>query len=283
LNYRHAYHAGNFADVMKHALLARMLVHLKAKDTAFRVIDVHGGAGIYDLADDKFNGAGEARRGIGRMEEALFAPAIEELLAPYRAAIAAARVVKGKSAYPGSPWIVRNLMREQDRLIAAELHEPTFQKLQAAIARDERSTALNIDGKHALRANIPPKERRGLVLIDPPFESRDEFQNAGDMLMDGLAKWPTGMFALWYPIKDGRVADAFAGGLMEGGLKRALRLEITVDEIGPDKALASCGLIIANPPWMLGAEAKLLLPALAERLAIKGRASYRCEALLPDG
>ncbi len=283
MNYRHAYHAGNFADVMKHVLLARMLVHLKAKDTPFRVIDVHGGAGIYDLADDKFNGAGEARRGIGRIEDAVFAPDIEALMAPYRAALSACRVVKGKAFYPGSPWIARHLMRDQDRLIAAELHEPTFQKLQAALARDERSTALNIDGKHALRSNIPPKERRGLVLLDPPFESRDEFQNAGDMLMDGLAKWPTGMFALWYPIKDNRVADAFAAGLLEGGLKRALRLEITVDEIGPDKPMASCGLIIANPPWMLADEAKLILPALATRLAIKGQASYRCEKLLPDG
>jgi 23S rRNA (adenine2030-N6)-methyltransferase len=283
LNYRHAYHAGNFADVMKHVLLARMLVHLKAKDTPFRVIDVHGGAGVYDLADDKFNGAGEAKRGIGRIDDVPFQPDVEVLLEPYRAVLAACRVVKGKSVYPGSPWIARHMMRDQDRLIAAELHEPTFQKLQAALARDERSTALQIDGKHALRSNIPPKERRGLVLIDPPFESRDEFQNAGDMLMDGLAKWPTGIFALWYPIKDARVADAFAAGLLEGGLKRALRLEITVDEIAPDKPMAACGLIIANPPWMLADEAKLLLPALAERLAIKGRASYRCEKLLPDG
>lgn len=283
MNYRHGFHAGNFADVLKHVVLMRILTHLNAKDKPWRVVDSHAGAGRYDLGSEEALRTHEWRDGVARLEQAPLAPAVEELLEPWRAALAAARERFGADAYPGSPWLCRHAMRADDRLIAAELHEHTFRKLSHALGRDERCKALAIDGWNALRGNVPPKERRGLVLIDPPFEEKDEFETLAAEFIPAHRKWPTGIYALWYPIKDARAVERLLDSILEAGIGRLLRLEIDIDRPEAAEGLSATGLIVVNPPWLLAQEAKILLPALSERLAQGPRPRYRCEAIRPDG
>jgi 23S rRNA (adenine2030-N6)-methyltransferase len=283
MNYRHGFHAGNFADVLKHAVLSRILLHLAAKEKPFRVLDTHAGAGLYDLAGDEAQRTHEWRDGIARLEQAPLSGPAEALLAPWRAALAACRATHGPSAYPGSPWLARHALRPQDRLIAAELHPPTFARLDAALSRDSRCKALALDGWTALRANVPPKERRGLVLIDPPFEERDEFATLAREFVAAHRKWPTGIYALWYPAKDRRAADGLLDDIVEAGIGRLLVLELKVDRPEAAGGLGETGLLIVNPPWQLAAEAAILLPTLVERLAQGTAPRYRCESIRPDG
>ena len=283
MNYRHGFHAGNFADILKHVMQMRILTHLNAKDKPYRVIDTHAGAGRYDLGSDEALRTHEWRDGVARLDQAPLAPAVEELLAPWRKAVAAARALYGANAYPGSPWLCRQAMRADDRLIAAELHENTYRKLVEAIGRDSRCKALAIDGWVALGANVPPKERRGLVLIDPPFEEKDEFATLAGAFIAAWRKWPTGTYALWYPIKDRHAVDRLIESIGEAGIGRLLRLEIDVDRPEAAGGLGATGLLVVNPPWLLAQEAEILLPALCERLAQGPRPRYRCEAIRPDG
>jgi 23S rRNA (adenine2030-N6)-methyltransferase len=281
LNYRHSFHAGNFADVMKHVLLSRILAHLNAKDSAYRVIDLHGGAGIYDLGSGDAERTGEWRQGIALFEAEAFSPEIELLLTPYRSALAEARALHGPMAYPGSPLIARFLTRHQDVVLANEKHPETCRLLRAALAVDPRCKVLELDASVALRANVPPRERRGLVLSDPPFERHDEFAVLVKDIAAAHAKWPTGQMAIWYPLKDPGLAGNFITALVTSGVTRLLRLELTVHD--QPTGMGSCGLLVINPPWRLADEAAILLPALAARLATGPRSSYRCEAILPDG
>lgn len=283
MNYRHGFHAGNFADILKHVMLMRILTHLNGKDKPYRIIDTHAGAGRYDLGSDEALRTHEWRDGVARLDQSLLAPAVEELLAPWRKAVAAARTLYGADAYPGSPWLCRQAMRADDRLIAAELHENTYRKLLQAIGSDSRCKALAIDGWVALGANVPPKERRGLVLIDPPFEEKDEFATLASAFIAAWHKWPTGTYALWYPIKDRRAVDRLIEVIDEAGIGRLLRLEIDVDRPEAAGGLGATGLLVVNPPWLLAQEAEILLPALCERLAQGPRPRYRCEAIRPDG
>src|SRR5947209_7834196 len=174
MNYRHAFHAGNFADVIKHAVLARIIAHLKEKPAAFRVIDTHAGAGVYDLAGPEAARTGEWREGIGRLMAAKLAPAVRELLAPYLDAIAAFNPGETLKAYPGSPALAQYWLRPQDRLIACEREAAEARALAARMRGDNRIRTVTIDGYTALNAYVPPKKRRGLVLIDPPFEQPNE-------------------------------------------------------------------------------------------------------------
>jgi 23S rRNA (adenine2030-N6)-methyltransferase len=277
MNYRHGYHAGNFADVMKHVLLTRILAHLLKKETSFRILDTHAGIGLYDLASEEAERTGEWQGGIGRMEEP-FTDAVEVLLAPYREAVAAARQ-DNAMAYPGSPLICRSLLRRQDRAILVERHPQDAARLIRLFARDRRFRALELDGWIALHAMIPPKERRGLVLIDPPYEEPGELARLGRELVRAQRKWQTGIFAGWYPIKDPADADEFAAGLATEISAEVLRLELMVDAPTDPARLNGCGLLVVNPPWRLAEEAEVLLPALAERLARDAVAGFRCERL----
>lgn len=283
MNYRHGFHAGNFADVLKHAVLMRVLTYLKQKDAAFRVIDTHGGAGLYDLADGEAERTLEARDGIVRIDRSPLAPEVETLLAPWREALAAARATHGDSAYPGSPWLARHALREQDRMVAAELHPQTFERLVGALGRDRRCKALAIDGWHALRGSVPPQERRGLVLIDPPFEKTDEFATMAAEVIAAHRKWPTGIYAIWYPQKDAHAAAVFIDSLLGAGIGKLLRLSLDVDRPAQAGGLSATGMLVINPPWTLAGEMSVLLPALAGRLAQGPRPRYAVEPIRPDG
>ncbi|MBI2718785.1 MAG: 23S rRNA (adenine(2030)-N(6))-methyltransferase RlmJ [Rhizobiales bacterium] len=185
MNYRHAYHAGNHADVLKHVVLTRILVYLTRKNKPFRVIDAHAGIGVYDLDGSEAQKTGEWQGGIARLAEA-FSPAVESLLKPYRDCLAALNPAGGYQRYPGSPWLAAQLMREGDRLVANELHPDDRALLEACFAADPRVTVTGVDAEICIRSQLPPPERRGLVLIDPPYEQKAEAERALAMLAQGL-------------------------------------------------------------------------------------------------
>jgi 23S rRNA (adenine2030-N6)-methyltransferase len=278
VNYRHAFHAGNFADVLKHATLAWIISYLQQKPGAIRVIETHAGAGIYDLAASAAARTGEWRDGIGKLDELLGAEA-ENFLAPYRAALAALRAGHGPHSYPGSPLFCQQLLRADDRYIGAELHGETNWQLNTLLKRDQRFKIILRDGWEVLRANIPPKERRGLVLIDPAFEAADEWERLTAQVIAAARKWPTGCFMVWYPLKNPRQSDELAHAVADAGIASAIRLELIVDDLATAEKLAGCGLLVINPPWTLRSEADPMLAALAARLARSARAGFRCEVI----
>ena len=281
MNYRHAFHAGNFADVVKHAVLARILVHLAGKPAAFRVIDTHAGAGLYDLAGAEASRTGEWRDGIGRLAAAELAPQVRELIAPYLDVVTGFNRGTPIITYPGSPALARALLRRQDRLTACELEPGAARTLADQLGGDLRIKVIAIDGWTALKAYVPPKERRGLVLIDPAFEQPDEFTRLADALIAAHRKWPTGIYQLWYPIKDRREGEAFARRLADSGIPKILRVEVEVAPIDPER-LNGSGLVIVNPPWTLERELKILLPALMSVLARTGKGDVRIDWLVRE-
>jgi 23S rRNA (adenine2030-N6)-methyltransferase len=281
MNYRHAFHAGNFADVVKHAVLARIVAYLTEKPAAFRVIDTHAGAGLYDLSGEEANRTGEWREGIGRLTAAaptLAAP-VQDLLAPYLDAVASFRD-GGAHVYPGSPALVQAWLRPQDRLVVCEKEPKAAQALAARMQGDRRVKALALDGYVALNAQVPPPERRGLVLIDPPFEQPDEFDTLAQALAGAHRKWATGTFMIWYPIKDARLNDAFARKLSRLEIPKVLRAELSLPP-RPDGKLGGSGLIIVNPPWTLHGELEALLLALATVLGAAPHGGTRLDWLTP--
>jgi 23S rRNA (adenine2030-N6)-methyltransferase len=279
MNYRHGFHAGNFADVVKHATLARIVVHLRTKAGPFRVIDTHAGAGLYDLAGPEASRTGEWRNGIERLlqAKASFTPQVRDLLAPYLDAVAGFNAADSLTVYPGSPLLLRAWLRAQDRLIACEL-EPAAAKALAEHLTGARAKALAIDGWTALTAYVPPKERRGLVLIDPPFEAADDFARMPAALAEAQRKWATGIYLLWYPIKDRGGPDKLAKRLARMGIAKILRAELTLPPPPDPGRLNGCGLIVVNPPWTLEADLAILLPALAACLG-QGKGGFRLDWL----
>jgi 23S rRNA (adenine2030-N6)-methyltransferase len=279
MNYRHAFHAGSFADVLKHAVLARILVHLRAKPAAFRVIDTHAGAGRYDLTGPEASRGGEWRDGIGRLLDAAIGEEARALLAPYLDAVAACNGGGRLATYPGSPALVRALLRPQDRLIACELEPVAAAALARYLARDVRCKAVAIDGWTALSAYVPPKERRGLVLVDPPFEETSEFPRLAQGMEAAHRKWPNGTYLLWYPIKERDAPDVLARRLRRSGMAKILRAELSVPVPRGSGRLGACGLIVVNPPWTLAGELEILLPELAAALAGERGGTHRVDWL----
>jgi len=278
MNYRHAFHAGNFADVHKHSVLVRILVHLRRKPAAFRVIDTHAGAGRYDLLAPEPSRSGEWHDGIERVWEARrqqHGP--DALLAPYLAAVVALNPDGRLRIYPGSPLIVKYLLRPQDRLIACELEPRSAAALAAALRGDARAKAVAIDGWTALGAYVPPKERRGLVLIDPPFEDGADFMHLSSALAAAYRKWPTGIYLMWYPIKDRAAPDALARRLQKLALPNVLRCELTLGPPRAEAGLVGSGLIVVNPPFTLEPDLRIFMPAL--RAALSPRAASRIDWL----
>ncbi len=282
MNYQHAFHAGNFADVHKHIVLTRILNYLRQKPAAFRVIDTHAGAGRYDLLGVKAARSNEWRNGIGRLfamprSGASARDPAQALLAPYLDIIAALNPGGVLRTYPGSPLIAKALLRRQDRLIACELEPGAAASLKRALQGEARAKVLAIDGWMALSANLPPKERRGLVLIDPPYEETVEFVRLGDAFAQAHRKWPSGVYMLWYPIKAREAPDALARRLRGLGVPKILRCEFSIAPPPADAALAGSGLIVVNPPFSLEADLRVLLAALTRLLAVDG--AYRLDWL----
>jgi 23S rRNA (adenine2030-N6)-methyltransferase len=276
MNYRHAFHAGNFADVVKHIILSRLVEYLKKKPGAFRVIDTHAGIGRYDLSSAEAQRSPEWQEGIGRLLAAQLPAKAAELMAPYLDVVRAENPGKLK-AYPGSPWLVRKLFRSQDRLEALELQPEDARALTKLFAGDVQARIIHLDGWLALNAHLPPKEKRGLVLVDPPFEEPGEFERIVDGLVKGHRKFATGTFALWYPLKETRAVDLFIRSLKATGIPKILRAEVSIRPASNPPRLYGSGMIIVNPPFTLEGELRVLLPALAKLLGDDGLGRHRLE------
>ncbi len=266
MNYRHIFHAGNFADVLKHAVLARILSYLARKEAPFRVIDTHAGTGLYDLTSEAAQRSPEWKDGIARLIGTSLPPAVEALLAPYLAVVRPL-FLADKPKYPGSPLIAQALTRTQDRLSFIEKHPIDHDRLKAALAGDRRAKVIDIDGWMAWKAQVPPPERRGLTLVDPPFEEPGEFERLVAGLTEAHRRWPGGTTLMWYPLKDGNGADVCADALAASGIPRILQAELRIEQAVDNSPLAATGLFIVNPPYTLDADLQVLLPFLARRLA----------------
>ena len=280
MNYRHAFHAGNFADVVKHALIARLLVYLKQKEKPFRVFDTHAGKGLYRLDDEEAKRTGEHGDGI----TALLAhpAAANPLLAEYLDAVRAVRTEHGDNAYPGSPLLARHLLRRQDRLSAYELHPVDAKALAVQFAGDVQVKAIELDGWLALGAHLPPKERRGLVLVDPPFEEGGEHDRLVDALQKAHRRWPGGIYALWHPLKRPAERVRFHQVLKQTGIASIISAEFYREPFSPDEALVGTGLVVVNPPYTFAAEADALMKALLPVLARDSKAHCGIVALAAE-
>ncbi|BCG95821.1 23S rRNA (adenine(2030)-N(6))-methyltransferase RlmJ [Mesorhizobium sp. 131-2-1] len=268
MNYRHAYHAGNFADVVKHVVLTRLVDYLKQKDKAFRVIDTHAGIGRYDLSSVEAQKTGEWQGGIGRLVGVQLDARAAALLAPYLEAVRALNPNGEMKTYPGSPLIARQLLRKQDRLTALELHPQDAARLKAVFAGDIQARVIELDGWLALGAHLPPKEKRGLVLVDPPFEEEGEFSRLVDGLARAHRRWPGGLYALWYPIKDRKAVAAFRAALKEADIPKLLDIGFEIRPPSGEPSLDGSGMVVVNPPFTLESELRILLPALHKVMAV---------------
>ena len=289
MNYRHAFHAGNFADVLKHVVVMRVIEYLKGKDKPFRFIDTHAGVGIYDVSGDEAQRTGEWRDGIGRilcpdrwqLAGVAADREIVDLLRPYVDVIrdlnrASERSgVAGMRLYPGAGELARRLLRVDDRLVLNELHPEDARLLRRCMARDERVRTLQLDGWMAVRSLLPPKERRGVMLVDPPFEKQGEFKRLEAVLGDATARFATGVSVLWYPIKEGGAANAFVNHMAASGVPRLLAVELLVGHRDTAGGLNGSGLIVHNPPYGLERQLNVIVPWLAERLGQRAGAQGR--------
>jgi 23S rRNA (adenine2030-N6)-methyltransferase len=266
MNYRHGFHAGNFADVLKHLGLCELLRLLTSKDKKLFVLDTHAGAGGYDLGGSLAQRTREAEAGVARL---MAAPrtGMPAAVARYLAAVSAYDRKFGGAGgvlrhYPGSPRLVRAGLRAGDRFVACELHPQDALALKREFAGDCAVEVRDEDGYHSLKALLPPAERRGLVLVDPPFESADEFEVLKRALHHGLRRFATGCYAVWYPIKDEAAVADFVAAF---AALKSLRLELSVPPAAKGK-LAACGLLVINPPWKFEEAMREALPWVAVQL-----------------
>jgi 23S rRNA (adenine2030-N6)-methyltransferase len=279
LAYRHLFHAGNFADVVKHALLARLVLALSAKDKPFCYLDTHAGIGRYDLQHEWAQKLKEWQDGIGRIWGRDDAP---ELLRPYFDAVAAENRRGGLRFYPGSPQIVRRLRRPGDRMVLTELNKDDCARLRQ-LFRGERAVMIeNEDGYHALKTHLPPIERRALVLVDSSFDRAGEYNRIREALKDAHRRFATGVYAVWYPLMETAAVRAFERGMAATGIRKILRLEFSVLPEKWTASLRGCGLLVVNPPFGFDREAREILRWLQPVLAVEGKGSWSVEWLVPE-
>jgi len=280
MNYRHAYHAGNFADVVKHVVLVAVLEHLARKDAPFFFLDTHAGRGQYPIAAPETQRAGEYRDGIARLIDATGAPPAG---ARYLERIRELGVEDGHlTSYPGSPRVALRVMRGIDRAALCELEPREADALRSLLKRDVRAQVHERDGYEGLAALLPPREKRGLVLIDPPYEVADEFERVERALLAALVRWAAGIYVVWYPIKAGGADGRFLARLAASGVRRQLVVELCIERDDSPAGLNGAGLLIVNPPWQLDERLAATLPLLHRKLATTGRGRVRVSWLVPE-
>lgn len=280
MNYRHHFHAGNFADVMKHVLLMGLLQGMARKDNGYCYIDTHAGLGLYDLSQSAAQKTLEFKNGIARIQDLQGAP---EWVKAYLTAVADLRKERHRGWYPGSPWLAHYLHRAQDRTVLVELHPEDAEALKRNTAGWPHCAVHSRDAYEALPALIPPREKRGLVLIDPPYEEeRQDFPQLVELLQRCWQKWPTGVYALWYPIKERGMINRFFRRLTDTGIPRILACELCVLPDDTNLGLNGSGMIIINPPWPFADEAQRSLDWLLPHLAESGRGKTQVRWLTGD-
>ena len=277
LSYRHAFHAGNHADVLKHFLLVELLRHLRQKDKAFWVIDSHAGAGQYALTSGYATRLGEYQDGIGRLWQR---PDLPPTLAPYMELVHLANTDGILRHYPGSPRFALGMLRSQDRLRLFELHPSDSRQLRDELADAGKQVRIEAaDGFAGLRALLPPPSRRGLILIDPSYEEKSDYPRVIEALQDGLQRFATGIYALWYPLLQKRESASLPQKLKQLPMQRWLHASLRVREVAADGfGMAGSGMFVINPPWQLKQTMEETLPYLAQVLAQDASAGFTLEA-----
>jgi 23S rRNA (adenine2030-N6)-methyltransferase len=282
MNYRHAFHAGNFGDVLKHVVLVALLERLAQKDKPFFFLDTHAGRGRYDLDGEAARKSGEGAAGIRKLASAQDLP---PLLARYLGLVRGFDPANADRIrfYPGSPWIAAMLMRPTDRGALCELAPMEAENLRRELARDSRFAVHLRDGYEALKALLPPRERRGLVLVDPPYETQErELAQVADSLAAAQKRWPQGVYAAWYPIKRAATVDGFHGSLVSRGVTRLLVAELSIHPEDSAVGLNGSGMVLLNPPWKTDEELAESLPAVHAALSPSGAGGTRVEWLVPE-
>lgn len=292
MNYRHAFHAGNFADALKHAVLALCVEHLKSKPKPFAALDTHAGIGRYDLTSDAAARSPEWRDGIGRILAATRPAEVERVLGPWLDAVRAMNGGKGDgalTAYPGSPAIAAHLMRKTDRVHLCELHEADAKTLDRLFVKDGRVKVEKRDGYKAAKALLPPKEKRGLVVMDPPFEHRDEMAHMAQAAVDAISRWPGGTFIFWRPLKDLWAQERFDVGLAEWLFEehgftpeKILRADLWVRDLDSEGKLAGAGVVVVNPPYTLEADLLAVMDWLCATLKQGEGAGWRIDGAVGE-
>jgi 23S rRNA (adenine2030-N6)-methyltransferase len=282
MNYRHAFHAGNFGDVLKHVVLLELLEALHRKPNPVHLIDTHAGLGIYDLASDEAQRSGEYRFGIGAVlsdpQAARILPRYWDVLKRLNPELKAGG--SGLRRYPGSPWLLQDSVRAGDRVTLCELHPQDAETLKQNIGRDPAVAIHHRDGFEALKALTPPTPRRGLALIDPAFEAKDEFDTLTRAVLLAHQRWATGMLAVWYPIKDQKSIDRWKAALAKQLKAETLCLELTVRPAKDDRQMNGSGLLVVNPPWQLAETLKPMLEFLKSRMAREAGAAAKVTHLV---
>ncbi|BDY05516.1 23S rRNA (adenine(2030)-N(6))-methyltransferase RlmJ [Ferrimonas sp. YFM] len=278
LSYRHSFHAGNHADVLKHAVQALILESLKRKDKPFVAHDTHSGAGRYDLTSEHAEKTGEYVDGVAR----LWGEDCPEELHPYLKAVKALNPSGNLRYYPGSPLLTRALIREQDRMVLTELHPTDFPRLKQEFARDRQVKVYQEDGYARLKASLPPKERRGVVLIDPPYELRGEYKDLVKGVKEGVQRWATGTYAIWYPVVSRQEINRLERALESTGIRKILQIELNVTEDTREHGMTGSGMIVINPPWTLEQQMQKALPWLRDKLAQDEMANFRLRWIVPE-
>jgi len=276
MNYRHSYHAGNHADVFKHALLRQLLVLMQRKDTPLCCLDSHAGTAFYDLQGEAAGKTGEYVEGIGRLW------ARDDLplwLADYRDAVARHNPDGQLRWYPGSPQIMAELLREQDRMILSELHPEDADTLRQYFAPQAEIAVHQRDGYELPKAFLPVAEKRALWLLDPPFEKTDDLQRCVAAVQQAITRMRQTVIAIWYPIKDQRLLKDFYQGIADSGVPKALRVELNVRPADNQLGLNGSGMMLINPPWPIWEELEQVLPWLSQELAQSGGGSWRMDWL----
>ena len=280
LSYRHIYHAGNFADVVKHVVLVRLLFALRRKETPFCVLDTHAGTGRYDLLSDEAQKNREFADGMLRV---LDCPDRPEAVTDYLTLVSAENGGSDDlTYYPGSPCLIRALLRPGDRLILSELHRADHAQLKQLFAGDTQVAVHRQDAYQSLKAFLPPKEKRGLVLIDPPYERKDEYDRVAAALQTAYARWPTGVFAVWYPVMSRSLVRRFHDAVAATDLRKILRVELCREDEAARREFIGTGLLIVNPPWPLQQELEPVLSWLWNCLSHNAGGMAVVDWLVPE-
>ncbi|MBW7981150.1 23S rRNA (adenine(2030)-N(6))-methyltransferase RlmJ [Enterobacillus tribolii] len=279
LSYRHSFHAGNHADVLKHTVQSLIIEALKEKEKPFLYLDTHSGAGRYQLSSEHAEKTGEYLEGIARLWQR---DDIPDALTSYLDAVRAFNRNGQLRYYPGSPLIARLLLRAQDKLHLTELHPSDYPLLRQEFQKDERARVLRDDGYQQLKAQLPPDSRRGLILIDPPYEMKTDYQDVVKGIQEGYKRFATGVYALWYPVVLRQQTKRMIRDLQETGIRRILQIELAVRPDSDQRGMTASGMIVINPPWKLEQQMRELLPWLHQALVPSGTGHTHLEWIVPE-
>ncbi|WP_294901341.1 23S rRNA (adenine(2030)-N(6))-methyltransferase RlmJ [Tatumella sp. UBA2305] len=279
LSYRHSFHAGNHADVLKHTVQSLIIQSLQEKDKPFLYLDTHAGAGRYLLGSEHAERTGEYLEGIARIWQHPEAP---QQLQPYLSAVNALNRSGKLKYYPGSPLIARHLLRPQDSLQLTELHPSDFPLLRNEFLKDDRAQLSRSDGYQQLKAKLPPASRRGLILIDPPYEIKTDYQAVVAGIQEGYKRFATGIYALWYPVVLRQQIKRMINELQATGIKRILQIELAVRPDSDQRGMTASGMIVINPPWKLASEMEAVLPWLHQQLVPAGTGHTLVDWIVPE-